>query len=89
MTPCGGICVDLQSDPANCGACGNVCSFICDAGQCTFLQACLSPQVACGNVCVDLQTDPNNCGACGNACLVIETCAGGECQPGELAPADA
>jgi hypothetical protein len=86
---CAGICVDLQSDPTNCGACGNVCSFICSAGVCTFLQACLSPQVFCGDMCVDLMTNPNHCGACGNACFVIETCAGGECQPGELAPASA
>jgi hypothetical protein len=84
---CNGVCVDLLNDPANCGACGNVCSFgICVAGQCTFLQACLSPQVFCGEVCVDLQTNPAHCGACGNACQVIETCSGGECQPGQLSP---
>jgi hypothetical protein len=85
---CSGVCVDLLIDPANCGACGNACTFgICAAGVCTFLQACLSPQVFCGDACVDLQTNPAHCGACGNACQVVETCAGGECQPGVLAPA--
>ncbi len=86
---CSGVCMDLLNDPANCGACGNACTFgICVAGECTFLQACLSPQVFCGDVCVDLQTNPAHCGACGNACFVTETCSGGECQPGVLAPAD-
>ena len=33
---CGGICVDLDSDEDNCGACGNPCAFdeICVAGEC-------------------------------------------------------
>jgi hypothetical protein len=31
----GRICVDLQSDPRNCGSCGNVCaSGICSRGVC-------------------------------------------------------
>ena len=83
---CNGICVDLLNDPANCGACGNACSFICIGGVCSFLQACLSPQVFCGDVCVDLQTNPAHCGACGNACQIIESCSAGVCQPGELSP---
>ena len=34
-TDCDGICTDLQSDPDNCGACGDVCaSGLCDAGVC-------------------------------------------------------
>lgn len=83
---CNGVCVDLLNDPANCGSCGNACAFICLGGVCSFLQACLSPQVFCGDACVDLQTNPAHCGACGNACQVIETCEGGQCQPGELSP---
>jgi len=81
-TDCGGVCVDLQTDPANCGACGNICTFVCSGGQCTFLQACISPEVFCGNVCVNLQTDPANCGACGTVCASGEFCLGGTClQP--------
>lgn len=75
----------MQTDPANCGACGNAC-FFCSGGQCIFLQACLSPEVFCGDVCVNLQTDPANCGACGAACGIIEPCIGGECQSPALAP---
>ena len=36
----------------------------------------------CGGA--DLQTDPKNCGACGHSCL-DETCAGGQCQPTQVA----
>jgi hypothetical protein len=35
-TSCDGACLDTQSDPANCGACGNVCGSmtVCAAGTC-------------------------------------------------------
>ena len=34
---CGSQCSNLQGDPANCGACGNVCAhgMVCDLGNCT------------------------------------------------------
>jgi hypothetical protein len=31
---CQGACVDLTSDPANCGSCGNSCSGTCVSGAC-------------------------------------------------------
>lgn len=35
LDACAGACVDLQSDPASCGACGKVCvSGICEEGEC-------------------------------------------------------
>jgi hypothetical protein len=34
-TACGDGCVDLQTDPQNCGACGNKCTGLCSAGKCT------------------------------------------------------
>jgi hypothetical protein len=38
---CGGQCVDLQSDAANCSTCGNACPAggVCVAGQCSTLAA--------------------------------------------------
>lgn len=32
---CGGSCVDLQTDSANCGACGATCCGPCEAGACS------------------------------------------------------
>jgi hypothetical protein len=42
MTPCGGTCVDLETDNNNCGFCGNVCPAIPSGltGACTY-GACL------------------------------------------------
>jgi hypothetical protein len=34
LTPCEGQCVDLGSDPANCGQCGQPCAGICAGGSC-------------------------------------------------------
>lgn len=44
LTKCGQVCVDTQTDAANCGACGNTCSLgqTCEAGAC----ACGSASVS-------------------------------------------
>ncbi len=35
LSNCSGVCLDLRTDPFNCGACGNVCpSFLCAASMC-------------------------------------------------------
>lgn len=34
QTPCSGTCVNLSTDPANCGACGYMCSGDCANGVC-------------------------------------------------------
>src|SRR5207247_2419244 len=62
---CGGRCIDTQSDPAHCGACGTACTApqACVAGSCQI--RCPGMQTVCGGVCVDLRTDRANCGACG------------------------
>jgi Stigma-specific protein, Stig1 len=34
QAPCGGACVDTQTDPSNCGACGAACGGTCALGCC-------------------------------------------------------
>ena len=76
QTSCGGVCVDLASNPLYCGACNVSCNAgaSCVGGVC----ACPAGQASCGLVCVDQQTDPANCGRCGRSCG-LGTCAAGAC----------
>ena len=76
---CLGACVDLSTDPSNCGACGAVCDMgsSCKSGAC---EGCASGQDACGSVCLNLQTDSSNCGVCGSACNLGAACVAGACE---------
>jgi len=91
LTQCGFGCFDLQTDPNNCGTCGNGCylpnaDVACQNGKCVFL-ACTDPQFL---DCTDepgCETESGNvtsCGGCGDpACTTANTmftCAdGGMC----------
>jgi hypothetical protein len=90
LTNCGGVCVDVQVEPRNCGACGVTCAVDenCSGGACVQPAAAAAPaavscgtqgQTECGGVCIDLLSDVANCGGCGAACAVGETCSGGAC----------
>ena len=81
LSSCNGVCVDRQTDPANCGVCGNVCAAgeICFGGLCARDHRCGAGLTNCNDVCVDLLIDPANCGACGHVCATGEICFGGQC----------
>ncbi|MBI2391244.1 MAG: VCBS repeat-containing protein [Deltaproteobacteria bacterium] len=76
---CGGACIDVRSDPRNCGACGKTCddALVCVSGRCS--GACPASQEVCDGRCVATQTDRANCGACGNACASGQVCSEGAC----------
>ncbi len=80
LRDCNGIIDDgcetlVQSDPNNCGACGNKCppGEPCSYGQC----GCPAGTVKCGDKCVDTDNDNANCGACGNECPDVAPCGDG------------
>jgi len=87
LTLAAGVCVNLATDPHNCGSAGAVCSVVaprCLNGTCT-AAACTSGLISCGaggglSSCVNPVSDPLNCGLCGNLCSVNEVCVAGNCR---------
>ncbi len=83
QSSCGNACVDLHSDPFNCGACGLFCGFgnQCVNGVCQ--PACPAGTAQCNGACVDIFNDPQNCGGCGVVCTAqmgtVAQCAMGQC----------
>lgn len=81
---CGATCVDLRSDPQNCGACAAACtsSQLCQSGSC--VEACLGGAVLCGTSCVAVATNAQHCGQCGRACSASHAeaawCESGACK---------
>ena len=70
---CCGTCVDLGTDPNNCGACGKHCG----GGQACQSGVCNCPAdspVLCNGRCTDISGDPLNCGACGSLCPALFLC---------------
>jgi hypothetical protein len=90
-TPSSGTCDNIQSDPHNCGACGNACS----AGQDCVKAMCQPPQSSCldgGFLCQDYwipdgavvqhvcsTATPSVTDCCGRVC----SCAGYSCSQGQ------
>jgi len=78
QTLCSGACVDLQTDQANCGRCGYICTNrVCTNARC---QSCPAGQIACAGKCTDTLVDPANCGGCGQPCAA-GACRLGVCKP--------
>lgn len=87
---CGGsTCLDLKTDKANCGMCGNACTDVCCNGSCVDStsdnancgscgSACMNGNTCCSSSCVDTNSDKSNCGTCGSSCS--GTCTNGQCM---------
>jgi hypothetical protein len=85
--PTSAFCAALDTDPANCGACGHACSpdAICAGGAC--ILSC-NGRAMCGGAgamayCADLTSDPANCGGCGQTCSFDHAkarCVAGACS---------
>lgn len=80
---CDRKCVDLQSDPSHCGACGRTCGLgSCVAGECVCDPDPTTVQTCPGSpACVDTARDPANCGSCGQRCG-LGSCVDGACVCG-------
>ncbi len=85
---------NTNSDPNNCGGCGNNCNLkipnatpVCNAGICG-IGTCNAGFADCDGVAsngceVNLNTDINNCSACGSKCApanAVGSCVGGACK---------
>lgn len=77
-TICGGACVDLQTDPTNCGGCGQSCSGNHATPSCAVEQCTSDCEYGHGDCNADLRGDgcetdlssPQNCRGCGTVCPV-------------------
>lgn len=76
---CGGMCIDVQSDDANCGGCGIACDAteVCASGMCR--STCTTPFGTCSGRCVNLSNDPDHCGNCTTVCS-SGVCVNGTCS---------
>ena len=91
-TLCGTACVDLNSDVAQCGACGRACALpnataACSAGTCV-VASCAAGLGNCDGVATngcetDTTRSATNCGACGTVCPTpqnsIPACVAASC----------
>ncbi|WP_146649379.1 MXAN_6577-like cysteine-rich protein [Labilithrix luteola] len=80
LAHCGAECVDVQTDPRNCSACGNACTAggTCAQGSCVLV--CPAGTSACDGTCVALASDSWHCGDCATQCGPAAFCQNGQCH---------
>lgn len=80
---------NLNTDPQNCGTCGNACTTgqVCQNGTC-ILSSCTPPTANCDSNPGDCETNTNtsatNCGGCGITCSNAHgstSCVAAKCTP--------
>jgi hypothetical protein len=91
----GGVCVDTDTDPLNCGGCDRACftnlANACVDGKCVCGDEpeCSGDDTCCrapggATRCVDTDNDLDNCGSCNVTCLIpTNPCLAVECRNGE------
>ncbi|MEZ4299322.1 MAG: hypothetical protein R3B70_30510 [Polyangiaceae bacterium] len=83
LVSCGGQCVNLDTDPDNCGECGVDCGddgVMCSGGVCGIGPGCPGGFASCNGVCADLSSDPQHCGGCDIQCAPGATCSNNACS---------
>lgn len=74
---CSDQCIDVTSDPQNCGTCGNMCaSDVCVNGACL---VCAPIETVCSRQCVNTGSNPDNCGGCDSSCG-SGLCSNSQCE---------
>ncbi|MDB4997630.1 MAG: Tryptophan synthase alpha chain [Myxococcaceae bacterium] len=79
-TDCGGVCFELATSNAHCGACDVQCEqgLFCSESACA--SQCSGGTTACGDRCVSLDNDATSCGICGRVCDPGDRCHHGRCE---------
>lgn len=83
---CGGLCINVLSDPLNCGMCERRCpdGYSCVDGMCGVVGCGMNAgEALCGGECVNLQENPQHCGGCNRECGESANCVEGMCMCNE------
>ena len=77
MVICNNQCVDLATDPENCGGCNTMCpSGVCISSGCL---VCAAEETVCGQQCINIASDPDHCGGCSAPCA-SGLCSNSHCE---------